>query len=254
MSGFLVPAAIEVSQLAFTYADGTPALDGISLTIAPGESVAVVGANGVGKSTLLALLTGLLEPAAGSIHIGGIRLGRSSLAEIRRSLGMVFQDSDDQLFMPTAVEDVAFGPLNLGLPPEAVEQRVAQALARVGASDLRERSPHRLSGGEKRAVAIATVLAMEPAVLLLDEPSANLDPRARRRLIRLLQGLAHTRLVATHDLDLVLDLCERTLVMAAGQIVADGPTDRIFADRALLERSGLEPPLALQRCPICSRG
>ncbi|WP_094554178.1 energy-coupling factor ABC transporter ATP-binding protein [Synechococcus sp. 1G10] len=197
MSGFLVPAAIEVSQLAFTYADGTPALDGISLTIAPGESVA-------------AMLTGLLEPAAGSIHIGGLRRGSCSLAEIRRSLGIVFQDSDDQLFMPTVAEDVAFGPVNLGLPPEAL--------------------------------------------LLLDEPSANLDPRARRRLIRLLQGLAHTRLVATHDLDLVLDLCERTLVLAAGQIVADGPTDRIFVDTALLERYGLEPPLALQRCPICSRG
>ncbi len=253
MSASLAPAAIEVSHLAFAYPDGTPALEGVSLAIARGESVAVVGANGAGKSTLMALLTGLLEPVAGAIRIGGIPLGRRSLAEIRRSLGMVFQDSDDQLFMPTAGEDVAFGPLNLGLPAELVEQRVGLALARVGASELRERPPHRLSGGEKRAVAIATVLAMEPAVLLLDEPSSNLDPRARRRLIRLLQGFAQTRVVATHDLDLALDLCERTVVMQAGRVVADGPTGRIFADTALLERSGLEPPLVLQRCPICSR-
>ncbi|MFZ0408284.1 MAG: ABC transporter ATP-binding protein [Cyanobium sp.] len=247
------PPAIEIDLLTFSYPDGTPALTGINLSVSRHESVAVVGANGAGKSTLLALLTGLLDPLSGSIRIGGIPLERRSLAEIRRFLGMVFQDSDDQLFMPTAAEDVAFGPRNLGLPAEQVERRVSQALERVGASSLRERSPHRLSGGEKRAVAIATVLAMEPAVLLLDEPSSNLDPRARRRLIRLLQGLAHTRVVATHDLDLALDLCERTVVMQAGRVVADGPTGRIFADAALLERCGLEPPLAMQPCPTCSR-
>jgi len=240
--------AIEVVGLVYAYAEGTPALDGVSLRIAPGESVAVVGANGAGKSTLLELLTGLLEPVAGAIRINGLSLGPGSRAEIRRSLGMVFQEADDQLFMPTAAEDVAFGPQNLGLPADVVRQRVSLALEQVGALALRDRSPHRLSGGEKRAVAIATVLAMEPSILLLDEPSAALDPRARRRLIQLLQGLSHTRVVATHDLDLALDLCSRTVVLNAGRVMADGPSDRILADTALLERSGLEGPLSQQGC------
>ena len=148
---------------------------------------------------------------------------------------------------------MAFGPQNQGLPPEAVEERVSRALKRVGAAGLRDRSPQRLSGGEKRAVAIAAVLAMEPKVLLLDEPSASLDPRARRRLIGLLQGLERTRVLVTHDLDLALEVCERTVVLAGGRVVADGPSDRILTDPVLLERSGLEPPLALQGCPICSR-
>ena len=245
--------AIEVRGLSYTYANGIPALAGVSLTITSGESVAVVGANGAGKSTLLLLLTGLLEAEAGSIRIAGTPLGPRNLAEIRRSLGLVFQEADDQLFMPTAVEDVAFGPQNQGLPPEAVEERVSRALKRVGATGLRDRSPQRLSGGEKRAVAIAAVLAMEPKVLLLDEPSASLDPRARRRLIGLLQGLERTRVLVTHALDLALEVCERTVVLAGGRVVADGPSDRILTDPVLLERSGLEPPLALQGCPICSR-
>ncbi len=164
---------------------------------------------------------------------------------------MVFQDPDDQLFMPSVFEDVAFGPMNLGLPPEEVEARVADALERVGAGQLRDRPPYRLSGGEKRAVAIATVLAMCPSLLIMDEPSSNLDPRARRRLIELLATFEHTKIIATHDLDLAMDLCDRTIVMSGGTITADGPTRELFADDVLLDASGLERPLGLQACPVC---
>jgi cobalt/nickel transport system ATP-binding protein len=162
-------------------------------------------------------------------------------------VGLVFQDPDDQLFMPTVYQDVAFGPANQHVPPDEIEQRVGDALSRVGAAHLADRPPHRLSGGERRAVAIATVLALQPDILLLDEPSAGLDPATRRRLIDWLVSFEHTRIVASHDLDLVLDCCERTLVLAAGRIIADGPTAELLADVALLERAGLELPLRLQQ-------
>jgi cobalt/nickel transport system ATP-binding protein len=164
---------------------------------------------------------------------------------------MVFQDPDDQLFMPTVFDDVAFGPLNLGLPPDEVEARVERALETVGAAHLRERPPYRLSGGEKRAVAIATVLSMSPDVLVLDEPTASLDPRSRRQLIALLAGFAHTKIIATHDLDFALELCGRTIVLQAGRVAADGPTAELLRDRALLEASHLELPIRLQACPVC---
>jgi cobalt/nickel transport system ATP-binding protein len=164
---------------------------------------------------------------------------------------MVFQDPDDQLFMPTAGEDVAFGPMNLGLPEDEVEARVTDALSRVGALHLKDRPPYRLSGGEKRAVAIATVLAMCPNVLVMDEPSSNLDPRARRRLIELLATFEHSKIIATHDLDLALELCERTIVLSAGSVIADGATREVFADDALLEAGGLERPLSMRVCPAC---
>ncbi|NLT93316.1 MAG: ABC transporter ATP-binding protein, partial [Actinobacteria bacterium] len=173
------------------------------------------------------------------------------LPDIRRTVGMVFQDPDDQLFMPTVAEDVGFGPLNLGLAPEEVAARVHAALARVAAEHLAERPPYRLSGGEKRVVAIATVLAMEPKVLVMDEPSSGLDPRARRRLIDLLEGFEHTRLVATHDLDLAATLCERTIVLGRGRVLADRPTTDVFRDDALLEAGGLERPLGMLACPVC---
>lgn len=242
---------IDVSDLAYRYPDGTPALEGVSFHLGHGESVAIVGPNGAGKSTLLLQLTGFLMPTRGSVRIGDVPVTRSTLADIRRSVGVIFQDPDDQLFMPTVAEDVAFGPVNLGLPAEEISTRVKDSLERVGASHLADRPPYRLSGGEKRAVAIATVLAMCPNVLVADEPSSNLDPKARRRLIGLLAGFDHTKIVATHDLDLALELCERTIVMCAGALTADGPTREIFADAALLERSGLEPPLSLQGCPVC---
>ncbi len=243
---------VEVQNLTFHYPDGHQALSGVSFRITHGESVAVVGANGAGKSTLLLHLNGCLTPQQGTVRIGDVPLTKHTLADIRRTVGMVFQDTDDQLFMPTVGEDVAFGPLNLGLPPEEVDARVTEALERVGAGELVDRPPHRLSGGEKRGVAIATVLAMRPDILVMDEPSSSLDPRARRRLIALLRSFQHTKIIATHDLDLVLEVCDRTVVFHAGTVVADGPTAEIFADVALLERSGLERPLSLQGCPVCS--
>lgn len=246
-------AFVELERLAYVYPDGTQALADISLRAHQGESVAIVGANGAGKSTLLLHLNGYLRPQQGRVRIGDLSLTKESLPAVRRLVGMVFQDPDDQLFMPTVAEDVAFGPLNQGLPVAEVERRVNDALQRVGALALRERPPYRLSGGEKRAVAIATVLAMEPAILVLDEPSSNLDPGARRRLIRLLAGFEQTTFIATHDLDLALDLCSRTVVLREGRIVADGPTAEIFADAALLAASGLEPPLRMQGCPLCGQ-
>ncbi len=245
---------ITVDDLSFAYPDGTRALDGVSFAAVHGETIAVIGANGAGKSTLLLHLNGLLTPEHGSVDIGGVPVTRATLPDIRRTVGMVFQDPDDQLFMPTVAEDVGFGPLNLGLAPEEVAARVAAALARVGAEHLAERPPYHLSGGEKRAVAVATVLAMEPKVLVMDEPSSGLDPRARRRLLGLLEGFEHTRIVATHDLDLAATLCARTLVMAHGRVLADRPTADVFRDDALLEAGGLERPLGMLACPVCGAG
>jgi len=222
--------------------------------VSHGDSIAIVGANGAGKSTLLMHLTGLLTPQAGSVHIGDIPVMRTTLPDIRRSVGMVFQDPDDQLFMPSVYEDVAFGPMNLGLPEDEVSARVEYALGRVDALRLKDRPPHRLSGGEKRAVSIATVLAMCPNVLVMDEPSSDLDPKARRRLIEILASFEHTKIIATHDLDLAIDLCERTIVMRRGGVVADGPTRVLFGDKVLLDESGLERPLSMQGCPVCGTG
>jgi cobalt/nickel transport system ATP-binding protein len=239
---------VAVEGLTYDYPDGTPALRGVTFSIRHGESVALVGANGAGKSTLLLHLNGILPPTSGTVRIGDFPITKGTLAEVRRTVGMVFQNPDDQLFMPTVEEDVAFGPLNLGLPPEEVGQRVRLALATVGAGHLLQRPPYRLSGGEKRAVAIATVLAMSPSILVMDEPSSNLDPRARRLLIELLSTFSHTRIIATHDLDLVLELCPRTIVMSEGGVAADGPTEAIFGDDELLARCHLERPLS--RCTV----
>ena len=244
---------VEVADLTHTYPDGTAAVRGISFRIHHGESVAVVGANGAGKSTLLLHLNGSLTPQQGTVRIGDFPLTRETLRDIRRTVGMIFQDPDDQLFMPTVYEDVAFGPLNLGLPPAEVEHRVQRALERVGVAHLRHRPPYKLSGGEKRAVSIATVLAMSPDILVMDEPSANLDPRGRRVLIQLLAGFQHTKIIATHDLDMVLDLCNRTIVIREGQVMADGHTAEIFRNESLLEQCHLEKPLRMQACPLCSQ-
>ena len=244
---------VEVEDLRYTYPDGTPAVQGISFRIHHGESVAVVGANGAGKSTLLLHLNGCLTPTAGRVRIGDFPLTKTTVGDVRRTVGMIFQDPDDQLFMPTVFDDVAFGPLNLGLPPQEVESRVEAALARVEALHLKERPPYRLSGGEKRAVTIASVLSMSPDILVLDEPSTGLDPRARRLLIEQLASFHHTKIIATHDLDLVLDLCTRTIVLHQGQVTADGPTRDIFRDEKLLAASHLEKPLRLQGCPVCGK-
>jgi cobalt/nickel transport system ATP-binding protein len=236
---------IDFEDVSYCYPDGTAALEAISLTIGHGESVALVGGNGAGKSTLLQHLVGVLWPSRGRVRVGGAPVVRETLALIRRAVGLVFQDPDDQLFMPTVGEDVAYGPSRMGLPPEEVAARVRDALERVGILHLRDRAPFRMSFGEKRLAALAAVLAMSPDILALDEPSANLDPLARRRLIGLLGSFEHTRIVATHDLDLALDVCARTIVLSKGRIVADGTSKRILADGVLLASAGLERPLRL---------
>lgn len=240
------PYAIEVRDLSFAYPDGTEALRNVSFRAAPGDAVALVGANGAGKSTLLLHLNGYLPAARGEVRIGDTVVTRRSAAAVRRAVGLVFQDPDDQLFMPTVGEDVAFGPLNAGLAPEDADRRVAAALARVGMAHVRERPPFRLSAGEKRAVAIATVLAMAPDVLVMDEPSSHLDPRARRRLIELLRSFEHTRIVATHDLELVVEVCSRVVVLDAGRVVADGPARDLLNDEELMLAHGLERPHILR--------
>ena len=233
---------LEFRNVRYRYPGGQEALCGISLRITHGQKVALAGVNGAGKSTLLLHTDGLLMPSEGEVIVGGVTLRRQTLRLVRQSVGVVFQNPDDQLFMPTVEEDVAFGPANMGLSPDEIEARVARALESVGASALRHRAPHTLSGGQKRSVAIAAVLAMEPSVLVLDEPTAALDPRARRQVIELLRGFDHTMIVATHDMDMIGELCPRTIVMARGRIVADGPTRQVFADRAEVESWGLEPP------------
>ena len=242
---------VIVQDLKYAYPDGTEALHGISFRLAHGESLAIVGENGAGKSTLLLHLNGYLTPNQGSIQIGDYPLNKKTLKFVRRSVGMVFQDSDDQLFMPTVYDDVAFGPVNLGLAPEDVDARVMQALKTVDTSHLKDRPPYKLSGGEKRSVAIASVLSMSPDILVMDEPTSNLDPKARRKLIELLKSFEHTKIIATHDLDMVLDVCDRTLVIHEGRVTADGPTMEVFKDVALLEQSHLEQPLRIQGCPVC---
>lgn len=244
---------VEVRDLEYRYADGTAALRGVSFRIEPGESVGVVGENGAGKSTLLLHLNGCLFPSKGVVRIGDVPVVRRTLPQVRRSVGTVFQDPNDQLFMPTVGEDVAFGPLNMHLPCDEVEQRVRGSLEAVNALHTRARPPHRLSGGEKRAAAIATALSMSPDILVLDEPSAGLDPQARRRLIHLLAGFRQTKVVASHDLDMILALCPRTIVLHQGTVAADGPTGTVLSDRDLLARSGLDLPLGVQGCPICGR-
>ena len=245
---------VEVKELQHVYPDGTEALRDVSFRIHHGESVAIIGANGAGKSTLLLHLNGYLTATAGTIRIGDQQLSKATLNEIRRTVGMVFQDPDDQLFMPTVFDDVAFGPLNQGLAAAVVEQRVSDALERVDALELRDKPPYHLSGGEKKRVAIATVLSMLPEILVLDEPTNGLDPRARRQLIALLRAFHHTRIVTSHDLDMVLELCERAIVLHDGTVMADGPTQEIFRDEALLTACHLEKPLAMQGCPVCSPG
>jgi cobalt/nickel transport system ATP-binding protein len=245
---------VEVKGLRHVYPDGTTALNEVSFRITHGESVAIIGANGAGKSTLLLHLNGYLWPSAGEIRIGDFALSKGTLPEVRRTVGMVFQDPDDQLFMPTVFDDVAFGPMNLGLSGAELESCVAAALERVGAGHLAKKAPYHLSGGEKRRVAIATVLSMSPDILVLDEPTNGLDPYARRQLIGLLRDFRHTKIFTSHDLDMVLELCERTIVLEGGKVRADGATLDIFSDEALLAECRLEKPLSMQGCPVCGEG
>ena len=234
---------IRVEHVSFAYSDSQPALIDLSLVVDSGEKVALVGPNGAGKSTLLLHLNGTLRPNNGSrVQVGGLEVAAKTLRAVRAKVGLVFQDPDDQLFSPTVFEDVAFGPLHMGLPEAEVRERVARAMAAVGMVGYEDRMPHHLSLGERKRIAIATVLAMEPQILVLDEPSAGLDPRARRRLIRLLQGLPQTMLVASHDMRLVWDLCPRTAILDDGRLVADGPTEDLLRDEGLMAAHGLECP------------
>lgn len=231
--------SIEVQGLTFSYPDGHPALRGVSFKIAPGEKVALVGPNGAGKSTLLLHLNGILR-GEGQVTVCGQVLTDKTIGVIRSAVGMVFEDPDDQLFSPTVFDDVAFGPIYQGLPEPEVSLRVAAALSAVGMADRATRISHHLSSGEKKRIAIATVLAMEPEVLALDEPTSGLDPRARRGLIRLLGDLPMTMLVSTHDLRMVHELLPRTIILDAGLIAADGPTAELLANPELLQAHGLE--------------
>jgi cobalt/nickel transport system ATP-binding protein len=243
VNGEAVPV-IEVTGLHFAYHDGREALRGVTLTVCQGEKVALVGPNGAGKSTLMLHLNGILGDRDGhaSVRVMEQALNKDNLGLIRAQVGLVFQDPDDQLFSPTVFEDVAFGPLHMGLPEDEVRRRVAWALGQVGMGDYAGRVSHHLSIGEKKRVAIATVLSMEPEILVLDEPSAGLDPRARRSLINLLRDMSQTILVSTHDMRLVAELFPRTVIMDEGLIVADGATDALLNDEALLETHGLERP------------
>lgn len=230
---------IKFDHVTYTYPNGQKALDDVSFYITHGEKVGIVGANGAGKSTMILHTNGLLMPSAGSVVIGDVPVTKQTLPIIRRTVGIVFQNPDDQLFMPTVEEDVAFGPVNMKFPEEEVRRRVRDSLKAVGAYELRERVTYELSGGQKRSVAIAGVLAMEPNILVLDEPSSNLDPHARRMMIDRVAKFSHTCLIATHDIEMVRELCPRTIVMSRGHVLADGPTDEIFANRDLLEHGGL---------------
>ena len=245
-------SALELRRLSFRYPNGRAALDDISCSVTAGERVAVVGPSGAGKSTLLMHLNGLLPSPAlttsdAQVFIQSLAVTKPHLRQIRQQVGFVFQDPDDQLFCPTVCEDVAFGPLNLGLSQVETRDRVDRSLKAVGLPDHGPRNPSQLSTGERKRVCLAGVFACEPSVLVLDEPTSNLDPRARRQLLALLKEFPGTQIIATHDLDFVLDLCQRVLVLDEGKLRADGPPDRILANAVLMDRHGLEVPWRLRR-------
>ena len=237
---------IEFQHVRFAYEKGRPVLEDLSFQIGDGESVGLIGANGAGKSTVMKLLLGLI-PAEGTILVDGLTVNKANLPAIRRKLGFVLQNSDNQMFMPTVYEDMIFAPLNYGLSREAAEQRVDAVLERLGLSELKHRHNHRISGGEKRMAAIATILAMEPEAILMDEPTSALDPYNRRIVINTIRGLKQTKLITSHDLDMILDTCDRVILLSEGKIAADGPAEQILRDRALLEEHHMELPLSFTR-------
>nr|WP_326125693.1 ABC transporter ATP-binding protein [uncultured Oscillibacter sp.] len=239
---------LRVEHVSFSYEKEHPVLRELSFQIASGERVGLIGANGAGKSTLMKLFLGLLPCQQGEIYAGGVLVSRENLTQVRRTLGFVLQDSDNQMFMPTVYEDMMFAPLNYGLRREDAEKRVDAVLERFGLTELKHRYNHKISQGEKRMAAIATILAMEPAVLLMDEPTTSLDPYNRRKVIQAIGTLPQTILIASHDLDMILDTCQRVILLSQGMIAADGPADVILRDRELLEKNRLELPLCLSRC------
>ncbi len=249
--------AVAMESLHFAYPDGTPALNGIDLTVAQGESIAIIGPNGAGKSTLLLHLNGILR-GSGNLSVLGLPVESKNLREIRRLVGVVFQDPEDQLFLTSVGQDVGFGPSNLGLDRNEIASRVGEALAAVGMEGSEDRSSHHLSFGQKKRVAVATVLSMRPEILVLDEPTSNLDPKSRRRLLDIIRRLSATKIVVTHDLPVAYELCERAVILDQGRVVADGPTWEILADTELLAAHDLELPYgfvppALKRAGVPSR-
>ncbi len=243
---------LEVDGLAFAYPDGSQVLYGVDLRIERGERVALFGPNGAGKTTLLLHLNGILRGGQGHVRVGGLEVTEQNLQEVRRRVGIVFQDPDDQLFMPTVRDDVAFGPANLGLRGTELEWRVLHALEQVGMADQADRPPHHLSFGQRRRVAVATVLAMEPEILVLDEPSSNLDPASRRELADILLALDVTVLMVTHDMPYALELCERAVILNDGQVAADGQTPAILADEDLMRANRLELPFGMDPANLAS--
>ena len=237
---------IICKNVSFAYDKNTEILHDISFTAGHDDAIGLIGANGVGKSTLMRILVGLELEFTGEVTIGEIKLTKKTLPRIREKIGYVFQDSDNQLFMPTVYEDIAFAPRNYGLDPQQVEERVKHALDLIGIEYLRNKQPYKMSGGEKKLAAIATILAMTPDVILMDEPTIALDPKNRRRLINILNSLDHIKIIASHDLDMVLETCNRVILMSDGKIIADGQTREILTDKTLLEANGLELPFCLQ--------
>ncbi|MEE9341096.1 MAG: ABC transporter ATP-binding protein [Thermoplasmata archaeon] len=237
---------VVVRNLSYRYSDGTSALEDVSFDISNGDSVALVGPNGAGKSTLLLHLNGILSKQDGSIEILGMPLERRNVGSIRKRVGLVFQDPEDQLFMSTVFDDIAFGPINMGLPEEQVRERVRWALTEVGLNGYEDRCPHHLSLGEKKKVSVATVLSMGPEIILLDEPTSNLDPLARRRMIEMLKGLRATKLIASHDIEMLLGICDRGILLDNGRVVADGKTADVLTDPELLREHCLEVPMLVK--------
>ena len=235
---------IEFQNVSFSYESGRPVLRDLSFSIRDGECVGLIGANGAGKSTVMKLLLGLLT-GEGKILVDGIEVKKDTLSQIRKKLGFVLQNSDNQMFMPTVYEDMIFGPLNYGLSREETDRRVDAVLDALGLQELKHRHNHRISGGEKRMAAIATILAMEPEAMLMDEPTAALDPYNRRIVIKAIRSLPQTKLITSHDLDMILDTCSRVILLSEGRIAADGPAEEVLRDRALLERHRMELPFCL---------
>ena len=236
---------IKFQNVSFAYDKAHPVVEELSFSIAKGESVGLIGANGAGKSTIMKLMLGLLE-GSGQISVCGMPMNKTNLPAIRQTLGFVLQDSDNQMFMPTVYEDMAFGPRNYGLGKEETEKRIDEVLAQLGLQELKYRHNHKISGGEKRMAAIATILAMEPEAILMDEPSTALDPVNRRTVIRTINALPQTKLIASHDLDMILDTCSRVILLSKGRIVADGKTEEILRNKELLEANRMELPFCLQ--------
>ena len=237
---------IQFEHVSFSYEPDRPVLTDVSFTISDGESVGLIGANGAGKSTIMKLILGLITPSGGAISVDGIPVGKETLREIRRKLGFVLQDSDNQMFMPTVYEDMIFAPLNYMISREETDRRVDQVLEKLGIQDLKHRYNHKISGGEKRMAAIATILAMEPDTILMDEPTSALDPFNRRVVIRAIRELTQTKLLSSHDLDMILDTCGRVILLSGGRIAADGPADTILRNKELLEEHRMELPLCLE--------